>query len=68
MFVFEALQKNDANNAMTLYFLERKRLHQHGFPNKYETANFSHAVVSLVWRLVISVIKVASMFPDKALF
>lgn len=68
MFVFEALHKNNANNAMTLYFLESKRLQQHRFCTKYETTNYSYTEISLLWRLVISVIKDASMFPDKALF
>lgn len=66
--VFEVLEKNNANTAMTLYFLERKRLQQCRFCNKYETTNCSYTVVSLLWRLVIPVIKEDSMFPDKALF
>lgn len=67
MFISKVLKKNDADDAMTLYFLERKRLSQQRFCNKYETANCSYTIVSLLWRLVISVIKVASKFPDKAL-
>jgi len=67
MFISKALQKNHAADATTLYFLERNALPQQKFCNKYETANFSYIIVSSLWILVISVIKVASKFPDKSL-